>query len=522
MKSITSLSEAIHKRTFPLQKLIWVFAALFAITVYLLLHERTLNAHDPANYYLAIKYGFSVAAERPHAPGYPLFVLVWSWLVAAFNCDPHAAILILNGIFLFLSIGLCYNFVRRFWGSGTAIVATLLVACNPVVLYYSSVAEIYIYDLFFSLGAMYLFMSCRRKLLPLAFVLLGVAMGFRFSSVILLAPVLAVVLWSRVDKREILSLRSIGLSILGLLLGIAVWIFPFYIRTGGIESVQQALRSAANLDSTVYQNAAVYLSYLLWSVNIGVVIFLLRRKPIAAIKQKWLLVSWFVIPTMFFIFQHYAKGYILLILPSMIIPMAYTIDAVKRKSLKRAMTAIVLGADLSLFFFMPFVVPPVESNLPKAQRSSLERVETAFLRSLSFFAPSYSHIRVADAAITEANVAITTYCAPQSIIIVDNSAGAWAFPRSLQASHPSLAFVQGNPNDTTIVSLFSGSEVDRRYSTAKVLSADTLYYLIDPRYAAEFGTPPEAALLVSGSRISLYRITEKVKLPFWKYFTKIK
>ena len=315
-----------------------------------------------------------------------------------------------------------------------------------------------------------------------------------------------------------------GLSVLGFLFGIAVWVLPFYISGGGFVLLQQALHDAADLDSTVYQNAAVYLSYLVWSVNIGICIFIFRsEKNSGDVKQKKiLLTAWFLPPTFFFIFRHYAKGYILLILPAIIIPVASRISLIQSRWKRRTVLAILIAVNLSLFFFMPFIAPPVESNLPKAQRSSGERLQTAFLRSLSFFAPAYSHIKTADAAITEANRIIERYCPSGSVLIVDNTAGSWAFPRSLQAYHPALYFVQGNRSDTTVVSLFFGSGIDRSYPARKIREADTLYYLIDPRFVTLFGTPPDAMPLSSGSWVSLYILSGKEKDLFWKYFSKTK
>ncbi|HEY3876010.1 MAG TPA: hypothetical protein VGM92_11070, partial [Candidatus Kapabacteria bacterium] len=44
---------------------------------FLIFHERYLSGADPANFALAIKFGYSVVQDRPHAPGYPGFYLIW-------------------------------------------------------------------------------------------------------------------------------------------------------------------------------------------------------------------------------------------------------------------------------------------------------------------------------------------------------------------------------------------------------------------------------------------------------------
>ena len=504
--------------------LVWGFAGIYCLLTYIFFREKTLNGHDPANYFLGIKYGFSLAAERPHAPGYPFFIFFGQIISSIFSIDPHAAILVLNKIYIFFGIGLCYQFVKKYWSSATSIITVLLVACNPVVLFYGSVGEIYIYDLFFSTAILYLMTACRPKLMPLAFFVLGVSMGFRLPSVILLAPVIVMALYFRSDIKEFFSVRRIALIMLSFVLGMCTWLIPFYISSGGIQIFQQALRDAAELDSTIYQNAAAYGSYLLWTVNIGfIVLFFHSGKNNSTSKQKKiLLLVWFIIPTLFYIFEHYSRGHILLILPCIIIPIADHIGRIRSDWIKRSVLLFLLTINLSLFFFMPFMTPSAESNLPKAQRSSGERMQTAFLRSLSFFAPTYLHITIADEAITEANTMIGKNCLPGSVIIVDNSATLWAYPRSLQAANPSLYFIQGNSKDTNVVALFHESEIDRKYSIEKLLAGDTLYYLIDPRFVQTFGAPSDAKLLVSGSRTALYIVTGKEKDSFWKYFTKSK
>ena len=110
------------------EKLIWLFAGVYCLAIFFFLREKTLNGHDTANYYLAIKYGFSLAAERPHAPGYPLFIVLEQLLSSALNIDPHTALIVFADIFLFFGIVVCYKFVKKYWGGSVAVIVILLVA----------------------------------------------------------------------------------------------------------------------------------------------------------------------------------------------------------------------------------------------------------------------------------------------------------------------------------------------------------------------------------------------------------
>ncbi|MFI5263513.1 MAG: hypothetical protein ACHQM6_03255 [Candidatus Kapaibacterium sp.] len=120
---------------------------------------------------------------------------------------------------------------------------------------------------------------------------------------------------------------------------------------------------------------------------------------------------------------------------------------------------------------------------------------------------------------------MSKYCPLHSEIIIDNSAGAWAYPRSMQTHFPAQSFIQRNPIDTSIVSLFfsgvTGSEINRAYPVSAMLQKDTIYYFIDPRYVNIFGAPADANILSSGSYVSLYRTVAKSKELFWKYCTKV-
>ncbi len=117
---------------------------------------------------------------------------------------------------------------------------------------------------------------------------------------------------------------------------------------------------------------------------------------------------------------------------------------------------------------------------------------------------------------------VKIYCKPLSWVIVDNSAGSWATPRSLQARNPSLYFIHENLEDSTVTTLYYGSEIDRNFPDQYVLSRDSLYFITDARSVAEFGKPPESKLLDSGKWLSFYLVEGKKKGLFWKYFNKSK
>src|SRR5688572_1687483 len=144
---------------------------------------------------MAVTHGFSVESERPHAPGSPLFVEAWSALHSLLGVEPHTAIVLLNCMLYVASIMLCFAFVRRLFSPEAAALATTFFACNPVTIYFASIAEIYIYDAFFALTILYLVRFLPARHLWLSAILFGVGGGFRLSTLFLLLPAILVVMY---------------------------------------------------------------------------------------------------------------------------------------------------------------------------------------------------------------------------------------------------------------------------------------------------------------------------------------
>jgi hypothetical protein len=494
-------------------KLVWGCSAIYASILFYLLREHLISGFDPGSYYLAIKYGFSLAATRPHPPGYPLFVMLWQGIVSILHTDPHSAILILNAFFLFLSIGCCYHFIQKIHGERIAIITTLLLACNPVVIYYSTVSEIYIYDVFFSVFTLYLLLSLRPKYFPLVFFWLGLALGLRFFSVILLAPAMTVAIYMRKERKLLFTVRSVIFSSIFFIAAIAIWAYPYYVLHDGINSLLKAGTDASKqYHSTIYQNAVAFLTYILWSLNFGIVMFFIRKKTA---KQSMLLLSWLSFPSFFFVCGQYSKGFILLIIVTMLVPVASRISSLPKQKMIVAGLCLM---NVALYFFVPFVPPSIESTLPKSYRAVSERIETTALRSLSFFAPTLAHARIIEQFTYHTEAMLDKLCPKNSFIFIDKSAGEWVYPRSLQVLNPDLNFVQ-IVNDSALLQ-YSGSELDA-ISKNKFLSLDTIYYLADPRIITLLGKPPESEF-VGGTDLVLFRITAMDRNGIWKYFTKIK
>src|SRR5204863_3512814 len=98
---------------------------------------------------------------------------------------------------------------------------TLLVATNPLLLYFANTGELYAYDVAFSAFLILLLVVRPARFPAVLFYLYGLAGAFRLSSVMLAAPVVLFVLWQEYQKDR--SIASIAARLAAILLGVASW-----------------------------------------------------------------------------------------------------------------------------------------------------------------------------------------------------------------------------------------------------------------------------------------------------------
>jgi hypothetical protein len=494
--------------------ILWSAALVFAIGFSLVFGETILNAHDPANYVLAIRHGFNVGLERPHAPGSPLLVGLWQVLHLALPISEHKLIILCNSIFFGLSIVYTYKLFLLVIAKKEALAATLLFATNPISLYYACVAEVYSYEAFFATASIYYFLQCSITVLPLFTFLLGIAGGIRLSSVVLLSPVILFIVWKKKPP-----VKTLLISATTFFLGILIWLYPFYLRDGGIAAISLALQQAGDLENSIIQNIATLGGFLVWGINIGIIALFIRSRreqQTTPTQTKVLIALWITFPILFFIFGHYAKGYILLVLPAMLLLVVQKIFRAYNSKQFQVTTLFITALQIILFFTFPFVEPSIEYALPKSQRSATERLKTATLRATSFFAPTYSHIAEADKEM-QATVDILLPLDRSTPIFIDKSASLWAYPRCLQALLPDRTFLFGSNTSDSLLTLYSKDSISRQANMSVLSNANGLYFLIDSRLSTIIGNPPSSELISKTDRVSLYYYGLADKTPIKKY-----
>ncbi len=466
---------------------------LYSFAIVGLLHERLMTGLDPGNFLAAIELGLDTLKARPHVPGYPLFVLLWQGLTRL-GLSPEGAIFFSNGIWI--SIGLCalHKLAMNVANARVAMVATLFAGLNPLVLFYGATGELYVYDLAFSSVFMLLVTSAKREQLKWVWLAFGIAGGFRLSSVVFLYPAMFAATWLRKEK-----LSSIAAHHAFVALGMLVWLVPFIMHHGGIASLAPIWKATASLPSTVRQSSATYLSSFFWMLHLALPLLVLAPKALKKLRRDHLLILavWLVMPTFFFLFRFYAKGYILLTLPVFAIMIGLVIDSFSKRT-RQVTTTTVLAAGLACFFFVPHVPPSIA--LERSEATS-DRIKTAGLRTLSWFAASNAHLRAREDLVRQAKYLLNAHVPLGGVVLADGSMSVYAHPRTLQFHVPDRNILVRQ--ELRVARLYA-YEVTNELDIADAL-ADTSYYIC-PTELAQL-TPAIQALSPVGQTesLSLYR-----------------
>jgi hypothetical protein len=258
----------------------------------------------------------------------------------------------------------------------------------------------------------------------------------------------------------------------------------------------------------------------LWVFNFSLLIFFFRAKASYAPGNKYLrptLLGWILFPLLFFSFVHYAKGYVLLILPVFILLIS---QRVMKLAARRPVAIALAGLNLILFFFTPFVETPVEASLPTEQRTIEERAKTTLLRAVSVGAPTLSHIRTTDRAMREALDVVRSHVPANSAVLFDLSTPYCYYARAVQIYLPQYDLIAGRRD--TLYNLYWQSEVEYNIPLRQALRKGDLYYAIDRRLPTIVGEPPQSTFIANTTYLSLYKINLADTTAFVRYTARYK
>ncbi len=188
---------------------------------------------DSVNFALAL-HRFDPRVHQPHPPGYFLYILAgrvlrWIWK------DDNAALIAMSIAASCGAAVMIYLLTLGWFGDGAARFSGIVFLLSPLAWFHGTVALTYIVEAFFSaLVGFFCWRAFKGSKWSgvLAAATLGVATGFRPSSILLLAPLVLFAL--RHSRAKVFALGSF-------LAACMAWIIPMLGRTGGFESFWRPL-----------------------------------------------------------------------------------------------------------------------------------------------------------------------------------------------------------------------------------------------------------------------------------------
>lgn len=324
---------------------------------------RTLLSWDGVTFALATER-YDMNALRPHAPGYPLFVMLAKLAKPLVGGDANDALILLAMGGTALAIAGVYWAGRTLLHRAAGLAAATLLAASPVVYVHSVTANVYTADMACSVVVAALAWRAhhaptRRHVLHLA-VGLAVSLGIRPSQAFFLAPVAS---WGALRPpwawQE--QVRRLALPALA---GVAVclaWFVPMVRLSGGLSAWRRATGQQSRdvvfghtaLDGgwdVAADNLGRLAMYAQWELRwvasivaglvvLGLVASALRRGPAASRWHRsslaWL-AAW-ALPGLLFYALVFAgwgngpSGYLLVVLPPLLLAAVLAADAALRR-----------------------------------------------------------------------------------------------------------------------------------------------------------------------------------------------
>jgi len=224
--------------------------AAAAITRFLF-RSHYLYDIDSVNFALALKR-FDPTVHQPHPPGYFLYICLGRLANLIFH-DANTAFVAISIAFSCGAVAMVYVLAHNWFGRKAALFAGLIFLFSPLVWFHGTVALTYIVETFFSALSGYLcwriYCGAVRLILPAA-VVLGVAAGFRPSSLLLLGPLFLFSLSSTTRKQAAAGMGALVLALLA-------WFVPMIRISGGMAYISSltSLWLVVPSSSTVFNSS---------------------------------------------------------------------------------------------------------------------------------------------------------------------------------------------------------------------------------------------------------------------------
>ena len=343
--------------------------------------SRFLYDIDSVNFALALQK-FNPAVYQPHPPGYFLYVCLGRLANAIFP-DANLALVAISILASCGAAALIYLLASDWFGRGAALFAGLIFVFSPLAWFHGTVALTYVVEACFSAILGYLcwrvYSGANRYVLPAAIVL-GLAAGFRQSSLLILAPLF---LFSIRRAPRGLAMRGIGA--LGLVL--MAWFLPMLHAAGGMDAYFSSLWSLWRLvparqtiiSSSIFTSLArLTLIVAISGLSFGpaVLMPLFSSKALTGRIQTftWVWLAPGLLVFTFVYLKFVNSGYLLVLLPPACIWLGYwTAGWHRHSTLPKIVRIAMLGAAAAIDVAI-FLRAPLYFSYREVQRSQQELI----------------------------------------------------------------------------------------------------------------------------------------------------
>jgi hypothetical protein len=348
------------------------------------------HSYDTGNIALAAD-NYNIAEERPHLPGYFLYVMLIRF-VNIFSGSTHTSIILLQVLFSAAGITLLYVFLRDFAERKTALMVTFFIATNPLVRFFGGTTEIYSFDLFFSV--LLVLAGTRQKYIYLLPVIFAVGAGIRQRSAQILLPLYIYFWYNYLKATKNYKLFAYS-NVIGILI-FFTWLAAMLATAGGIQGYIELMKSQNPVPSvSIVKNVAQMITMGLWFIIPLCIIWLVVKIKDSGYKQEKqikIIINLWLLPAVFmFILVHYTRGYWLIALGGI----ALWLITLSRTAIARSVLILFTILQTAYFFLMPFKLETAEIFYVPTQRH-LNAVEVAYERMLSVNSLTLAHIRYVD------------------------------------------------------------------------------------------------------------------------------
>ena len=335
----------------------------------ILFRSHLLYDIDSVNFALAIRH-FNPVTYQPHPPGYFLYVCLGR-LVNLLVPDDNNALVAISVVASCGAAWMIHMLAQEWFGDQAALMALGIFLISPLCWFHGIVALTYIVEAFFSALTGYLcwraYSGTSVYLWPAA-VVLGIAAGFRPSSLLFLGPIWLIAWWRASGRMRVLAASLLSLTLLA-------WWIPMIEASGGARVYFDALLGLWRLVPAKQSFETSYLAMVLARAitvaGIAALCFgsaallIFQRSPVAdppAHDRRVFTVLWLGPGLLFFIFvflNFVNSGYLLVLSPPVFAWLGLRASVWwgqdrGRRRLKIAFMGAAAAVNVCVFLFAPF------------------------------------------------------------------------------------------------------------------------------------------------------------------------